>query len=103
MKMEQNIEPFIMEHNDRGFRPQSFYVDNNMRVEKAVDSFLYLPGIQSSFGRENNMFNLEVEDIDDPDYLSEVELIEIEASLKDYSEGKFKRGSIDELLKDLKD
>ena len=42
------------------------------------------------------------EDIDDPDCLSEVELIEIEASLKDYSEGKFKRGTIDELLKDLR-
>lgn len=102
MKMEQDIEPFIMEHNDRGFRPQSFYRGSNLREEKAVDSFLYMPRIQSSFGRENNMFNLE-EDIDDPDYLSEVELIEIEASLKDYSEGKFKRGSIDDLLKDLKD
>ncbi|MEM0157702.1 MAG: hypothetical protein QXN26_06555 [Thermoplasmataceae archaeon] len=92
-----------MEHNDREFQSQSFYVDNNLRVEKAIDSFLYLPGFQSSFGIENNMLDPKAEDIDDPDYLSEVELIEIEASLKDYSEGKFKRGSIDELLKDLKD
>ncbi len=99
MKMEQDIE----QHNDREFRSQSFSIDSNLRVEKAVNSFLYLTEIQSSFGRENNMFNFEGEDIDDPDYLSEVELIEIEASLKDYSEGKFKRGSIDDLLKDLKD
>ncbi|MGP6207992.1 hypothetical protein ACNF42_08205 [Cuniculiplasma sp. SKW3] len=101
--MEEDIEPFIMSHNDREFRSQPFYVDYNMRVDKTVDSFLYLPGIQSSFGRENNMFNLEVEDIDDPEYLSEIELIQIEASLKDYSEGRFKRGSIDDLLKDLND
>ncbi|MEM0132940.1 hypothetical protein [Acidiplasma sp.] len=101
--MEQTLEPFIMEYNDREFQSQSFYVDNNLRVENAIDSFLYLPGFQSSFGIENNMLDFNSEDIDDPDYLSEVELIEIEASLKDYSEGKFKRGSIDELLKDLKD
>ncbi len=45
----------------------------------------------------------EMEDPDDPDFLSGVELAEIEESLKDYSEGRFKRGSIDDLLKDLRD
>lgn len=99
--MEQNIEPSLTEHSF--FPSQPFYVNNNLKVEKEVDSFLYIPDIQSSFGRENNMFNLEGEDVDDPEYLSEVELKEIEASLKDYAEGKFKRGSIDDLLKDLKD
>lgn len=101
--MEPEIEPFNMERNDWSFRPQPFHTENNLRMEKAIDSLFYLPGIQSSFGREDNLFIFEAEDPDDPDFLSEVELVEIEASLKDYSEGRFKRGSIDDLLKDLKD
>ena len=43
------------------------------------------------------------DDKDDPDNLSESELAEIEASLKDYSKGRFKRGTIGNLLKDLRD
>ena len=101
--MESKIEPFIIEHNDRSFRSQSFHSENNVMVGKVLDSLLYSPGIQPSIGRENNMFVLGVEDPDDPDFLSEVELVEIEESLKDYSEGRFKRGSIDDLLKDLRD
>ncbi len=54
-----------------------------------------------SFSREDADF--EAEDPDDPDYLTESELIEIEQSLKDYAEGRFKRGTINDLLKDLDD
>jgi hypothetical protein len=75
----------------------------NVMVEKFLDTLLYSPGIQPSIGRENNLFMSEMEDPDDPDFLSGVELAEIEESLKDYSEGRFKRGSIDDLLKDLRD
>ncbi len=103
MKMEQNIGPLITEHNNREFGYQSFYADSNLSIERHFDFFINLPGIQSSLGGENNMFDSEAEDTDDPDYLSEVELNEIEKSLKDYSEGRFKRGSIDDLLKDLND
>ena len=42
-------------------------------------------------------------DAENPDYLGDEELVEIEKSLKDYPEGRFKRGTIEELLKDLKD
>ena len=38
----------------------------------------------------------------DPD-LSKEELAEIEASLKDYAKGRFKRGTVNDLLKDLRD
>ncbi len=41
------------------------------------------------------------EELDDPDFLSEAELKQIEESLKDYFTGKYKCGSIDDLLRDL--
>lgn len=50
-----------------------------------------------------SIYGGEMEDMDDPDYLSKSELIEIENSLKDYSEGRFKHGSIDDLIEDLND
>ncbi len=48
-------------------------------------------------------FTSDAEDHEDPGYLGDEELVGIEMSLKDYSERRFKRGSIEELLKDLKD
>lgn len=42
-----------------------------------------------------------MEDIDDPDFLTEKEISQIEESLKDYYEGNYKKGSIDDLLDDL--
>ena len=37
----------------------------------------------------------------DPEYFSEKDLADIKASLKDYAEGRFKSGSIADLINDL--
>lgn len=103
IKMEPEIESFNIENNDRNLPFQPFYTDNNLRTEISSYSVPNSLEVQSSFSRENNMFTFETEDPEDPDLLGEVELVEIEASLKDYSEGRFKSGSIDDLLKDLED
>jgi len=53
----------------------------------------------------NEMLN-RLEDCDKPDdyeYISKKEENEINQSLDDYATGKYKHGSIQELLKDLKD
>lgn len=101
--METEIESFNIEYNDRSLRSQPFYTNNNLRMEAYFNSVFNSLEVQSSFSRENNMFTCEVEDLEDPDFLDAMELVEIAASLEDYSEGRFKSGSIDDLLKDLED
>lgn len=38
---------------------------------------------------------------DDPEYLTEVEITAIEASISDYAEGRYKEGSLEDLIDDL--
>ncbi len=85
------------------FSIQPSYGVRSIRVENRIYSLIYFPEIQPTYGIDNNMFNPEQEDPDDPDYLTEKELKEIEASLRDYSEGRFKHGSLEDLLRDLED
>ncbi len=101
--MKPNFEFFKRDRKEISPQLQLSHEYRNIIVETTVNSFIYVPKLQPFSGKDTNIFNPEGEDVEDPEYLSDTEVVEIKRSLQDYAEGKFKSGSIEDLLNDLKD
>ena len=64
-------------------------------------SVITIHQVQPIYGESNTLFRTLIEDLEDPDWLSEREIREIFSSLNEFANGNFKEGGIDDLLRDL--
>ena len=65
-------------------------------------SVSFYPKYQPVTGKESTLFQTGLQqDVDDPEYLSDTEIREIEASLVDYEMGRYKVGNLETLFEDL--